>query len=453
MGGFSRSRKRAFYAAFFLLTAAAIFGLFSPAAECTTIYRVNKANIAGGDGSSWAEALNEAEFIHFMNNLGVPDHEFWIAQGAYRPTQAAADQTASFELKVGVALYGGFAGTETAREERDWKAHETILTGDIDEDGTLAENSYHVVVSNSVSSFAVLDGFTITGGNAVGANHLDQNGGGMLNLLGGPLVANCIFRDNHAKFSGGAMANSSAPIIVKDCLFTGNTALTGIGGAISHFDDSEPRIYGCTFSANKAASGGAVGSDTGLTVLVNCTFWSNEATFGGALWSLNSTPEIKNCTFLKNAAAGEGGGMYNDSSNPVVLNSIFWNGSGGEIVNKNGSVPAISFSVVKGGYAGTSNLSSDPLLEDPADNGGPTPTCALPSGSPAVDSGTDTGAPTEDQRGISRPQGAGMDMGAYELVQTAPPPPTPSGSSGGCSSFGLMGGIWLLLPLILLGRK
>jgi hypothetical protein len=75
-------------------------------------------------------------------------------------------RTATFQMKSGVALYGGFSGTETARNQRDWAANVTILSGDIGAEGDNSDNSYHVVTANNTDASAVLDGFTISGGNA-----------------------------------------------------------------------------------------------------------------------------------------------------------------------------------------------------------------------------------------------------------------------------------------------
>ena len=56
----------------------------------------------------------------------------------------------------------------------------------------------------------------------------------------------------------------------------------------------------------------------------------------------------------------------------------------------------------------------EPLLGALADNGGPTLTHALLTGSPAIDAGNDAACPATDQRGVTRPQGAHCDIGSYE---------------------------------------
>ncbi len=98
-----------------------------------------------------------------------------MAAGSYRPTTINKDpRTASFTLKAGVAIYGGFAGTETLRSQRNWNTRVARLTGDIGIVGSASDNSYHVVVG---ANGATLDGLTITGGNANGGGSNDTGGG------------------------------------------------------------------------------------------------------------------------------------------------------------------------------------------------------------------------------------------------------------------------------------
>jgi hypothetical protein len=105
-------------------------------------------------------------------------------------------------MKTGVGIYGGFAGTETARDQRDWRSNVTVLSGDLlgNDSGTanLTDNSYHVVVGTGATSTGVLDGFTVRGGNSNGASasNYDKGGGIIVYASGAPTVRNCVFSGN-----------------------------------------------------------------------------------------------------------------------------------------------------------------------------------------------------------------------------------------------------------------
>ena len=186
--------------------------------------------------------------------------------------------------------------------------------------------------------------------------------------------------------------------------------------------------------------------------VTNCTFSGNTASGqGGGInnyWLASTT--IMNCTFYGNSA-NQGGNMANLDSSPAVTNSIFWgSAAGGEIFNDATSNPVLSHCVVQGGYTGTSIITGDPKLGPLADNGGLTRTRALLAGSFALDAGKAAGAPAEDQRGVSRPQESGYDIGAYEYA-----PPSSGGGGGGCGigPVSPAGVLLLVISLLLAVRK
>jgi hypothetical protein len=168
--------------------------------------------------------------------------EIRVAAGLYTLTlliSPGVTRTASFSLVNGVAIYGGFAATETLGIERDWETNVTVLSSDVDgNDVTDAHgvvtttvhitgsNGYHVVAGSGVTETAVLDGFTITGGNADGTEWPDWDGGGMYGThSSNPTLTNVAFISNTAVVCGGWMLNihSSNPTLT-NVTFNGNTA-------------------------------------------------------------------------------------------------------------------------------------------------------------------------------------------------------------------------------------
>jgi hypothetical protein len=366
----------------------------------------------------------------------------------------------SFVLKNGVAVYGGFAGNETLREQRNFQINVTILSGDIGSVGNSNDNSYHVVVGSNSDNSAVLDGFTVTGGNA---NRDDliltdmSRGGGMYNSLGSPTVANVIFNENNAIFGGGMYNYGDQYVdyipVVTNVIFSNNTAVEGggmrndnysaplltdvsfignevprTGGGMENVLQSNPTLVNVTFSGNSAPGGvgGGMSNISSNPNLMNVTFNNNSAEWGGGMANGTSSPSIVNVTFAGNTAVVHGGGISNESnSNPAMQNTILWGNSspeGAQIYNESGSVATVEDGVVQGGYAGGTNIiTADPKLLNLANNGGFTQTIALGAGSSAIDAGDDANCPATDQRGVTRPQGSHCDIGAYEYIPNQPP--------------------------------
>ena len=265
-----------------------------------------------------------------------------------------------------------------------------------------------------VSNYSSTPTATVT--NCAFTGNTAAYGGGMHNIGSNPTMTNCTFSENTAT-KGGGMYNDLSTPTVTNCTFSGNTATDG--GGMYNFNSS-PVITNCTFSGNTASSaGGGMFNYTSSPVVTGCTFSVNTAASpGGGMFNLDGAQAVTNCTFSGNSAASDGGGMYNDGSVSTVKNCIFWGDTGGEFVYQFGSAPAVTYSVVQGAplYAGTGNINADPLLGPLADNGGPTKTRALLSGSSAINAGTGAGAPATDQRGVARPypSGGNFDIGAYE---------------------------------------
>jgi len=130
---------------------------------------VDAAAVGTNTGASWTNA--RTSLVAALTAAASGD-DIWVRAGTYKPT-ATTTRTIYFTLKSGVAVYGGFAGGEVSRGERDWRRNATILSGDI---GVGTADSYHVVVAPA-SGNAVLDGFTVRDGYADGTAPLNEGAG------------------------------------------------------------------------------------------------------------------------------------------------------------------------------------------------------------------------------------------------------------------------------------
>ncbi|MEJ2303387.1 MAG: Ig-like domain-containing protein [Anaerolineales bacterium] len=273
------------------------------------------------DGTSWMDAFTD---LQAALSAATGGDEIWVAQGVYWPT-IGSDRSIAFDLKAGVAIYGGFTGAESTREQRDSDpaTNNTVLSGDIGTQVLPDDNSYSVVTSSAVTATAVLDGFTITGGVATGSRglpHPDRSGGGMHNNNSTPTLANLRFIGNQASWGGAMMNNKSDPAMT-NIVFEENTASNSGGGLYNK--NSNPRLDNVTFSDNTAGAGGGMYNDTADPLLSNVEFSLNTASGnGGGMHNTNSSPTLVNLTFQGDTAA-LGGGIYNDGGAPTLTNMIF----------------------------------------------------------------------------------------------------------------------------------
>jgi hypothetical protein len=214
-----------------------------------------------------------------------------------------------------------------------------------------------------------------------------------------PVVRNCTFYNNEAVSvlgprgtwaggDGGAMAIGLSGAIVSDCAFINNSAQR-MGGAVINSPGPSgpfPSFTNCLFSENRGGLGGAM---------------------LGAAAVLGTT--VTNCTFTRNYT-GHTYGATIDSGYTTFTNCIVWGDARGEPFSDNTQYySSVLYSDIEGGFDGEGNIDADPLFTDPL-NGDYT----LQDGSPCLDTGTMAGAPATDLMGIARPQGPGIDMGAYE---------------------------------------
>jgi len=368
---------------------------FSGTVQADVIYV--DADAAGAhDGSSWTDAHN---FLQPALLSAVSGDEIRIAQGIYKPDQGTAvtagDREATFQLISGVAVQGGYAGFgEPNPDARDISLYETILTGDLaGDDGpdfaNNAENSYHVLTVSGTDATALLDGVTITAGNANGSG-IYGDGSGMYNDQGSTTLKDCTFKENWASSGGGGgmyngnnssssltdctfignwpdgmdnydssptlnnctfsanfkgVHNGNSNPTLNDCTFSGNDrgmsndqsspmlsncVFNGHDGAMYNWNGSSPSLTNCLFSGNSTSSGGGMKNENANPVLMDCTFTGNSAsTSGGGMYNYYSNPSLTNCTFEQNSSESHSGAMRNFNSNPVLTNCTFTSNTAG----------------------------------------------------------------------------------------------------------------------------
>ena len=382
-----------------LFAAAALLLLAAPAAAQTVIY-VDADASAPGDGATWDSAypaLQDA--FDQANDNPDTDYEIWVAGGTYYPDEdnigddhGDDDTYEAFTLtRDGVALYGGFDGSETSRSGRDVAGNApAVLSGDIEQDdapfeptvdsdgdSNTATQTDHINSDNSdnvlyfdgasdanITSATVLDGVTVASGRA-NNNSRGREGAGLYcdgedsgnecspKIVGVSFEGNAVGESGYGGGNGGAIyltardGGTGSPQI-DGCAFIGNYASQGGGGAIYFEADSrgvsQPQITNTTFTNNRALeSGGAIHNDgeEGLAspTLTNVTFTGNVATG----------------TSRDGDADGSGGAIFNDvtqggRSEPTITDATFTGneaeGSGGAIFSITSGTDGIASSVI-----------------------------------------------------------------------------------------------------------
>jgi hypothetical protein len=261
-----------------------------------------------GSGAGWG---NEVAFKHLRDALENPllaDGDVIRVKGAtgaglvYYPDEywsgsATADTNSSADsfiidgavIEGNIFIVGQHTGNISDPDERD-PDYLTVLSGEIQQDSTLSNNSYHVV---KFLDAQIDEGCTIKLGYADGGG-ADSNGGGVYCHEATPRIQDCLFIDNAANSTGGELyADDGVLLRVRESQFKENIAAVGGGmaRAVDNFPEdweTEPtpdvEIVGCSFDHNMAdvsavvgRGGGAYLIHTGVTNVVSCTFWGNEA--------------------------------------------------------------------------------------------------------------------------------------------------------------------------------
>lgn len=337
----------------------------------TRIRYVKPTATGTGDGSSWDNASGDLQkMIDDLadNNVSQQAGEVWVAAGTYKPQSqliSGMNYSASFRMRDGISVYGGFAGNETSKQERakkdtmpwDFK-NVTVLEAAYYESKlawtnskwTVGSDSRHVVWFAPMSGeseftrVTTLDGVTVQGGYAQGNTGFDDfltdRGAGVYMDGANAYLSNCIVRENYATGNGGGVYlkngrvqtsliyNNNADAdggavyvenrgLVYRSMLTNNSALNGAGvylynGAEAGSDDNDHPEYlilsTCVVSNNTVRGNGAVYCDKGGVLMQN-TITNNECVTATDATDVN---------------ASQTGGIYVDEY-ALVLNSVLWN--------------------------------------------------------------------------------------------------------------------------------
>lgn len=324
-----------------------------------------------------------------------------------------------------------------------------IISSDIDLNGpgagtlTVDANRASRVFNITNSGDATVKGLTVTGGNTtttsgggifnngtltltnstVSVNRTFQKGGGIYNHIGDTLtLTNSTVSGNRAS-NGGGIYNGEGTLTFNNSTVSGNYADFDGGGIDSSTDDVTPTtqnpaeratIKNSTISGNKANfRGGGVYNSKGLTIIENSTITQNTASPGAGVASRGdrATRTDVLATIISNNTATDVDFVGDANTFRSLGSNIVGDGDATAEFNEDGDQAGVT----------------DPKLGVLANNGGPTKTHKLLSGSPALDADVDECSAANDQRGVSRPQdgdGNGSkvcDIGSFELKDTTAP--------------------------------
>jgi predicted outer membrane repeat protein len=289
--------------------------------EPHTVRFVIPVGLTSGSCASWLTGCE----LRYALSIAGPGDELWVAEGWYLPT-GGTDRSATFELKNGVAIYGGFVGIETRRDQRDSANHESQLSGNVGGLFDNTDNSYHVVTADGVDGTAILDGVTIQDGYADGSAP-DDRGAGMINSGGSPTLQDVKFYMNSAVQGGGMFTSGEASPSLNTVTFENNSA-TDEGGGMYIDSNSSASLANVTFNGNSTTAtdgsgGGIYLANTGTLTVLNSTFTGNDAFNGGGIFDFAGTLTVTNTTFSSNSASVEGGGIYDFAGDLSVTDSTF----------------------------------------------------------------------------------------------------------------------------------
>lgn len=329
----------------------------TPSPADVRVVFVNGQAFGVHDGTSWTNAFTDLQdALDAARARLLEPTEIWVAEGVYKPDRGTGDRLMSYSLPNGVELYGGFAGNETDRCDRDIFAHETVLSGDLLENDQMTlpvtsdccaatgkpgcddagcvqrvdeqisfpcaaywheycaslaqslccdlcrpqrcDNSHALLTSLAPDLGAVIDGFTIMAAEETfdGFEKAGVVGSGVFADHSSIVVRNCLFQENASQFGGAIFVRVGAATI-EDSSFLRNAKhnrTTVVAG-------DELDITRCTFENN---DGGGVGLGAGS--VRESRFVGNR---GSGIRTGFDFVDVVDCIFIDNHTQDRGGAI------------------------------------------------------------------------------------------------------------------------------------------------
>gem|GEM_PF-3071032 len=311
-----------------------LFTLLLNVTNAQTLIYVNANATGSNNGTSWANAYDSLQ--NALNAASLGD-QIWVAAGVYKPSDTT--RSVSFNLKGGLTIVGGFAGTETSISHRNWVTNPTYISGDIGTVGDSLDNTRTIIVFKNSEITTILDGFIIEDGYN-DFNSINSNRGVGVYLFQSSLnIDHCIFRNNvSVHLAGGAIfADSSSGMTIKNTQFINNNAEQGAsiyqqyyctltvdsckflnnysadaGAGICSYDSCTMVVSNSQFSKNKMGDEGTIEGNHYCDLnLTNCSFDSSSAIEGAAVafYQSNNPVTITGCSFTNNITEAGGGAL------------------------------------------------------------------------------------------------------------------------------------------------
>lgn len=388
------------------------------------VVRVSPTGSDMNDGSGWDDAHALATPQQAIDVAAAKCGEVWVAAGAYTPGHGV------LALRNRVAAYGGFAGNETTRDQRDWRQHESVL-------------GYECVdIYRCPSTVNRLDGFVLRPGNGEGVRCKGSS----------PTIANNSIIGSRGTAIDVTDATDVLFAIACSPVISGNT-ITGCGSGINAvfwfspantlfvsnnyilgntYDGIKLQYVNATVVENKIGENGFRGIYCSSMVKGSITsnLVCNNKSVGIRFSDDNLPAWVGTTTVANNTIVGNGlspivPGLWGTGRVLATNNIVAFNGTGIQASfgpspcgnNVFGNVHGDFVDMAKNPSGTNGNISMDPLFVNPL--GGD---YRLWWNSPCVDAGTNEGAPAFDLLGYPRPIDGNLDgiaitdMGAYEYA-------------------------------------